>query len=61
MQSRVIMRPKGDLNDWLCHNAQGHPEAFKKLLNAAMKKSLTPWTLEIERLPMVPRRLISVS
>ncbi len=60
-RGRVIVPPedlgaKGDLNDWLCAVAKGDPEAFKRLLAAAMQESLTPWALEIERLPAVPRR-----
>ena len=61
VRGRVIvppqdLGPKGDLNDWLCTIAKGDPEAFKGLLGAAMKESLTPWALEIERLPAAPRR-----
>ncbi len=61
VRGRVIVPPddlgvKGDLNDWLCSTAKGDPEAFKRVLGAAMKESLTPWALQIERLPTVPRR-----
>jgi len=47
---------KGDLNDWYCGIAKGNPEVFRGLLTAAMKDSLTPWALEIERLEAVSRR-----
>ena len=61
VRGRVIvppeeLGPKGDLNDWYCGIARSDPEEFKRLLAAAMKDSLTPWALEIERLQAVPRR-----
>ncbi len=61
VRGRVIVPPeelgsKGDLNDWLCSTAKGGPEVFRKLLDAAMKESLTPWAFLIERLPAVPRK-----
>ncbi len=61
VRGRVIVPPedlgaKGDLNDWLCSTAKGDPEVFRKLIGAAMEESLTPWALQIERLPMVPRK-----
>jgi len=61
VRGRVIvppedLGPKGDLNDWLCRTAKGNPEAFKRLIVESMEESTTPWALEIERLPTVPRR-----
>ncbi len=61
VRGRVVVPPeelgaKGDLNDWLRQTAKGDPEAFKRLLGAAMTETLTPWALVIERLPAVPRR-----
>jgi len=38
------------------HHREGDPEAFKGRLGGAMRESLTPWALGIERLPTVPRR-----
>ena len=61
VRGRVIVPPenlgaKGDLNDWYCGIAKGDPAEFKRLFDAAMQESLTPWALEIERLQAVPRR-----
>ena len=43
--------PKGDLNDWLRVGAKGDPAAFRSLLERALATSVTPWALEIQRLP----------
>jgi DNA primase len=43
--------PKGDLNDWLRVQAKGDPAAFRSVLERALAASLTPWALQIQRLP----------
>ena len=43
--------PKGDLNDWLRVKAMGDPAAFRSALEGALATSLTPWALQIQRLP----------
>ena len=43
--------PKGDLNDWLRVGAKGDPAAVRSLLERALATSVTPWALEIQRLP----------
>ena len=43
--------PKGDLNDWLRVVVKGDPAAFRSLLERALATSLTPWALQIQRLP----------
>ena len=45
------MIPDGDLNDWLRVGAKGDPAAFRSLLERALATSVTPWALEIQRLP----------
>ena len=43
--------PKGDLNDWLRLGAKGDFAAFRSILERALAASLTPWALQIQRLP----------
>ena len=43
--------PKGDLNDWLRVGAKGDPSLFRSILERALATSLTPWALQIQRLP----------
>jgi len=43
--------PKGDLNDWLRVGAKGDPGAFRSILERALVTSLSPWALQIKRLP----------
>ena len=43
--------PKGDLNDWLRLGAKGDFAAFRSILEQALAASLTPWALQIQRLP----------
>ena len=43
--------PKGDLNDWLRVEAKDDPAAFRSILERALATSVTPWALQIQRLP----------
>jgi hypothetical protein len=43
--------PKGDLNDWLRIEAKADPGAFRSMLERTLVTSLTPWALQIQRLP----------
>jgi DNA primase len=43
--------PKGDLNDWLRVGAKADPAVFRSLLERALAASLTPWALQIQRVP----------